>query len=193
LRLVGPLPLKTKSAPLSFPSHQPKLPPQPPSTPQSRSPCLHWPPSLSAATVSSSLEIQQSTHDSTRATLSSPQQSKPNRWHQREPHRRQHQGQPPLPPTRVKTFDTVTTTDNSLHNCQLPGIEEKKMKKSDLQWNRSKKKEENRSEKRRKNQKVCLCFSCFAGHRWRGKEEGRKSFQIHSSTGFSCNGVWTRR
>ena len=56
-----------------------------------------------------------------------------------------------------------------------------------------KKKEDNRSEKRRKNQKVCLCFSCFAGHRWRGKEEGRKSFQIHPSTGFSCGSVWTRR
>jgi hypothetical protein len=29
----------------------------------------------------------------------------------------------------VKTFDTVTTTDNSLHNRQLPGTKEKKMKK----------------------------------------------------------------
>ena len=56
-----------------------------------------------------------------------------------------------------------------------------------------KKKEDNRSEKRRKKQKVCLCFSCFAGHRWRGKKEGRKSFQIHPSTGFSCGSVWTRR
>jgi hypothetical protein len=32
----------------------------------------------------------------------------------------------------VKTLNAVTTTDSSLHNCQLSGTKEKKMKKSDL-------------------------------------------------------------
>jgi hypothetical protein len=69
----------------------------------------------------------------------------------------------------VKTLNAVTTTDSSLHNCQLLGTKEKKTKKiysTDLK--KRKRIDMKKAERTRK----------FGGHRRQGKEEGSKPFQI---------------
>jgi hypothetical protein len=56
-------------------------------------------------------------------------------------------------------------------------VKPKEKKKADLKKNKSK-------------INCCMCFfSCFAGHRWRGREEGRKLFYILSLRGFSRGGA----
>jgi len=59
-----------------------------------------------------------------------------------------------------------------------------------------KKRKKNRSVNKKQKLKstVCCVFGCFAGHRRRGREEGRKPFQIHPSPGFFRDGgAWRRR